>query len=92
MMNLIHDTESNYGLSRNYQELWSLIKTKSVVCFIDFAMNCRDIAHTITHLEPDGGLNYVDITVRGFSYITAWNEAEFKAQCEKLNLSFITPA
>jgi hypothetical protein len=89
---LIHITENSYQTSDDYSTLWALVKTQSVVCFVDYGGCCRDICDTMTKYHDNGKLYAVEIGVRGMCNVCAETWDQFNAQCKRLNLRFIEPA
>lgn len=80
-----------YITSKDYEELWNLALHTSVVCFVDdfnkvyFNKVSRDIARSCTYSKS------VEISARGFTYISAEEKEDFKRQCINSNLEFIDP-
>ena len=78
-----------YNLSRDYEVLYELVKTTSIVCVVDYH-NCRDVASTNYKPEFDD----LDIGVRGMCYYNHGKHErfeEFEDWCESVNLEFIEP-
>ena len=74
--------DHGYNVSRDYEALYDMAHSKSVVCFVDYS-ECRDIAATLVRRED------IEISARGIGYVWATSKAEFVMQCRRLNVEFI---
>lgn len=75
-----------YPLSKDYEKLYKLSKKQSVICIVDY-YECRDICKT-AYVE---GEDWVEVRARGIGYIWAISLEEFIAQCQSVNLEWVTP-
>lgn len=95
---------NGYVTSRDYVALYELAKKQSVICIVDFERHdktqppIRDVAHTIYDASPKHGMETIQVSARGISYIYAFNrdnetnaKEDFLKQCAAVNLEFITP-
>lgn len=91
----IERTLRGYRVSRDYEALWRLAHSQSVVCVVDYNFRptdtrppCRDVCQTITWKNGDG----VACAARGMTYVESDQRSEFISQCKKANLEFLVPA
>lgn len=75
--------DHGYNVSRDYDALYDMARSKSVVCFVDYH-ECRDVAATIARTGGD-----VEVSARGISYVWATSKDDFVMQCRRLNVEFI---
>lgn len=76
-----------YSVSKDYSLLYEMAKCESIICLVDYYVNCRDIGHTIY----DTVSGSIQVSARGISYIWADNLEQFITQCQAMNLEFIIP-
>jgi hypothetical protein len=81
---------TGYKTSKDYTRLAELMKTRSIVCFVDYFKDCRDAASTQMLQRRCGDYTF-QVSARGTAYIYAPSLAEFIAQCTRLNLEWIVP-
>lgn len=94
-MNIINLKLSNYQTSKDYEALWQLAQSQSVICIIDYCTDlisgdkhcCRDVAHTA--YVP--GEKWMRVGARGIGYIEAETKESFCRQCERLQLEWLPP-
>jgi len=75
--------DHGYNVSRDYDALYDMARSKSVVCFVDYH-ECRDVAATIARIGGD-----VEVSARGISYVWGTSKDDFVMQCRRLNVEFI---
>ncbi|TES63849.1 hypothetical protein E2P84_38980 [Burkholderia cepacia] len=88
------NTIAGYLGSRDYDLLADLARRSSVVCFVDYRTGegepLRDVART--HCDLHHGKEVFLIAARGFGYIHAFGEDEFRKFCVHWNVEFIEPS
>lgn len=84
-MEIIRDI-AGYNTKRgDYEELWKLAQTQSVVCFVDHLEDCRDVCQTIFC----GGV--VSVSARGICYVEAHTSEKFVEKSAWANLEWLMP-
>jgi hypothetical protein len=81
---------TGYQTSRDYARLAELMKTRQIVCFVDYCKDCRDAAST-QMLDCRRGDHTFQVSARGTAYIYASSLGEFITQCTLANLEWIVP-
>jgi hypothetical protein len=87
MSNQIDDSE----WSEDYDRLIEIMKLGSVVCTIEFKFNQSDTfsARDVAKTSYDQKRGTYEISVRGYSYLMAWNEQAFLNACNKNRVRFL---
>lgn len=80
-----------YHTSRDYRQLVFLMRSQSVICFVDYKDSIRDLAKTMFQFNSNPDFYAWQIVNRGIVYIYASNIGDFIRECEILNVEFIVP-
>ncbi len=81
-------SDHGYNVSRDYDALYDMAQSQSVVCFVD-CHECRDVACTLVRRNSCG--TETEIGARGLTYIAGMSREEFALQCRRYNVEFILP-
>lgn len=84
-----HHPLATHPLSANYSLLINLVRNFRLICLLSYN-SCRDVAQASFRETPDGPI--FEVSARGTTYITAYNEDCFTKECEKWELEFIPPS
>ncbi len=76
------DKNHMYQTSKNYEELFRMMRETSIVCFVNYR-GCRDVAATLS----TSGI--FDVSARGIAYVGARNKDDFIKQCQSVDLEWI---
>lgn len=85
---------ASYNGSRDYALLATLARSASIICIVDY--HFRDLKESwrdvcCTNYSSRRGSELWQLSARGISYLTAFDEAEFIRRCESLNVEFFVP-
>jgi hypothetical protein len=95
-MSYIRDI-TGYQTSRDYDLLWEIVQTQSIVCVVDYSFSTdksdgvrpsRDVCQSIVSFI-DNKLDTVVIGARGICYIESDNKEFFVEQCKTLNVEWL---
>jgi hypothetical protein len=80
----------NYKTSKDYELLFELMQTQSIVCFLDYKNRTgnnkiRDVCKTLCT-----GYSY-ELCVRGLAYFSAFTKEFFIECCKEYDVEFIEP-
>lgn len=95
MSTLIQDL-ATYQTSHDYQWLVNESRKQSIICIVDYKLTSneveykfRDLGKTI-YFEKNGNESW-QISCRGMSYLTAFNEQDFIKLCIHNHVEFFKP-
>lgn len=82
-----------YITSNDYSLLWDMMREHVIVCLVNYdepfnGYQIRDVCQTPLRFSES---SFVDISCRGYAYISARDKDDFIRQCEKKNLEFFMP-